>query len=106
MCFRAGPNFGDHAHKAILIVRALNGLRGSGKVWRYHLLDTLRNGLQFKSYFVDQDVWFKQNIKKDGSKYYTFILVYTNDILIVNNNPGTYMNMIKDSYTVKQIVQY
>ena len=98
--FRAGSELGDHVHKPILIVKSLYGLRGSGKVWRYDLSYTLwnelhlNNALQIRTYSSRQ--------KKDGSKYYPYILLYIDEILIIDNNPGKYMNMLKDVYTVKK----
>ena len=38
----------------------------------------------------------------DGSSYYTYILVYTDDILIVSDNPTKYMVQLKANYYVKE----
>ena len=100
--FEAGPEFGDHGGKPILIVRALYGLRGSGKAWRYNLADKLRNELNFRSSLADPDVWRKPNVKANGKKYYSYILVYVDDILIVDEDPTRYMEKLKDLYTVKK----
>ena len=38
----------------------------------------------------------------NGSSYYTYILVYTDDILIVSHNPTKYMAQLKANYYVKE----
>ena len=38
----------------------------------------------------------------DGSSYYIYILVYTNDILIVSHNLTKYMAHLKVNYYVKE----
>ena len=47
--FEAGDEWGEHAGKPVLIVRALYGLKGSGLAWRNFLSDTLQNKLGFSS---------------------------------------------------------
>jgi hypothetical protein len=52
----AGPEFGPELEgRAVLIVRALYGLKSSGAAWRAHLADTLRQ-LGYKSCLADPDV--------------------------------------------------
>ena len=78
---RAGPGeWGDHAGKPILVVRALYGLKGSGQAWRSHLATTLRDTMGFTSCLADPDVWYKASTKPDGTKYYSYLLIYV-DVL-------------------------
>ena len=35
---------------------------------------------------VDPDVWLRSAIKSDGSKYYEYVLLYTDDALAVSEN--------------------
>ena len=37
-----------------------------------------------------------------GNKYYFYILVYVNDILVVDKDPRKFMTMLQDSYTVRK----
>ena len=90
--FRAGPEFEYLAHTPILIVRALYGFRSNGKAQKHNFSDILRNELQFKPSFLDQD----------DSKYYTYIVVYVDGILIVDSNQEKYMDMLKVIYTAKK----
>jgi hypothetical protein len=99
--FVAGPEWGARQGRRVVIVRALYGLKSSGAAWRDHLADTLRNKLKFKPSYADQDVWYRAETKADGTKFYSYILVYTDDILIVHTEPMRYMEMLKDNYRVK-----
>ena len=38
----------------------------------------------------------------DGSSYYTYILVYTDDVLIVSDNPTKYISQLKAKYYVQE----
>ena len=85
-----------------VIVRALYGLKTSVKTWHTHIYNTLQTKMKFQSSLADNDVWLKQEMRSDGSSYYTYILVYTDDILIVSDNPTKYMAQIKAYYYVKK----
>jgi hypothetical protein len=100
--FLAGPEFGPKAGKQVLVVRALYGLPGSGNAWRAQLADTLRNHLGYKSTLADPDVWMKQETKLNGEKYYAYILVYVDDLLIIHEDPYKDMAKIKNHYPVTE----
>ena len=99
--FRAGPEFGARQGRRVRVIRALYGLKGSGRAWRDMLADTLRNKLGFKSSLADPDVWMKPSTKPNGQKYYEYILVYVDDLLIVSHKADEIMEDIKSSYLVK-----
>ena len=99
--FRAGPEWGAHAGKPVLIVRALYGLKSSGQAWRSHLAQTLEQ-IGFKSSLADPDVWFKPSVKSTGEEYYTYLLVYVDDLLCIDKNPRKYMEMIEQSFKIKE----
>ena len=44
----------------------------------------------------------QQDIKPDGTKYYTYILIYVDDILTVSHKYAFYMTQLQDSYYVKK----
>ena len=99
--FIAGSEWGANEGRTVIIVRALYGLKSSALAWRNHLADTLSNVMGFKSSLADPDVWLKPAVAPDGFKYYSYILIYTDDILVLDKNPQKYMDMLKDRYTVK-----
>lgn len=99
--FVAGSEWKANEGRTVLIVKALYGLKSSALAWRNHLADTLGNKLGFKSSLADPDVWLKPETSKEGKEYYSYILVYSDDILIIHKEPSKYMEMLQDSYTVK-----
>ena len=40
----------------------------------------------FSSCLADPDVWFRPAIKSDGTPYYEYILLYTDDVLSIGQN--------------------
>ena len=70
--------------KIIVITRALYGLKSSALMWHNHLADIIDNKLGFKSSLVDPDLWYKPMITSEGMEYYAYILIYVDDILIID----------------------
>ncbi|MCK7490470.1 MAG: hypothetical protein MZW92_00710 [Comamonadaceae bacterium] len=88
----AGTEFGpDKAGRPVLIVRALYGLRSSGKAWRDHMAATLRD-FGYTSCRADPDVWMRAKTKPDGFQYWSYIMVYTDDLLVVDHEPQVIMD--------------
>jgi Reverse transcriptase (RNA-dependent DNA polymerase) len=83
-----GPEFGDQniGRKAI-IVRALYGLKSSGAAWRACLAEVLRDQLGFQPCRANNDVWFRPAQRPDGTRYYEYVLVYTDNILCLSCDP-------------------
>jgi len=99
--FRAGAEFGNQVNRRVIIVRALYGLPGSGNAWRAALAGTLRNHMGYTSTLADPDVWYKAETKCNGEEYYSYILVYVDDVLCIHEHPEKIMNMIQGRYPVK-----
>jgi hypothetical protein len=100
--FQAGDEFGTQAGQSVIIVWALYGLKGSANAWnawRSMLSSTVRYDLGFKACLADPDVWYKPAVKAE--EYYVYILIYTDDLLIVAEDPEKYMDIIKSKYLVK-----
>ena len=98
--FIVGPEWKSDQGRPIKIVRTLYGLRTSRLAFRNHLADILGNVLKFKSSLTDPDVWLRSSTKSDGNKYYLYILVYVDDVLIIDEDPKRYMDLRQSSYTV------
>jgi len=82
----AGPEFGpSNIGKTVIVVRAMYGLKSS---------ETLQS-LDFKPSYADPDVWMKPATKADGYKYYDYILVYVDDILVISDKPHPIMHSIR-----------
>ena len=65
------------------IVRALYGLKSSGADFRNHLRDCMEH-LGFLSCLGDDDVWRRPALKTNGDEYWEYILLYTDDCLVIS----------------------
>ena len=50
---------------------------------------------------ADPDVWMRARTKPDGFQYWSYILVYTDDILIIDHEPKCAMDYLASRYTLK-----
>jgi hypothetical protein len=83
-----GPEFGDDAGKRALILRALYGLKSAVAAFRNHLASCM-DDLWWKPCLSDRDLYMKEETRPDdGVKYWTYILIYVDDILCVHHDPG------------------
>ena len=99
--FYAGDEWGSDKDRVVVVVRALYGLKSSALQFRNHLANTLGNRLGFKSSLADPDLWMKAATDANGFKHYSYILVYVDDLLIIDKQPMRYMKMIQQDFTVK-----
>jgi hypothetical protein len=98
----AGEEFGaDKKGRPVIIVRALYGLKSSGARWRDHMANTLRDG-GYQSCKADPDVWMKPGTKKDGTTYWSYVLCYVDDILVIDEDPTATMKYLQSRYTLKE----
>ena len=82
-----GPEFGQDAGKKAIIVRALYGLKSAGAAFRAHLASFMR-AMGYKSCKADPDLWLKEETRPtDNLRYYSYILCYVDDILVINHDP-------------------
>lgn len=80
-----GPEFGlENVGKPALIVRALYGGKTAGRDFRNHLRSCMRH-LEFKPCPADPDVWMRPATKDDGSEYWEYVLLYTDDCLVMSH---------------------
>ena len=98
-----GHEFGEeNVGKRALIHRALYGGKSAGRDFRNHLRSCMAF-LNFKSCPADPDVWMRPAIKSDGSTYYEYVLLYTDDALVISENPETILrNEIGRYFELKQ----
>ncbi|CAJ1969014.1 unnamed protein product [Cylindrotheca closterium] len=69
-----GKEFGEYAEKKAILVKAVYGLKSLGFAWRSLCADVLKEQLEFQPCRGDMDVWRRPCQRKDGSKYYEYIL--------------------------------
>jgi hypothetical protein len=96
----AGPEFGELQGRTMIIVRALYGLKSSGAAWHEHFANTLYD-MNFKPSYADPDVWIRAAVKPNGFKYYEYIFVYVDDLLILSHQPTAIVSVLKSIYRLK-----
>ena len=87
--------------KVLRLVRALYGLKSSGASWRKMFKDFIELKLGFKSSRVDPDMYYRRNMRQDGSAYYELLLVYVDDVLAISHNPEAIMKAIGKTFEIK-----
>jgi len=96
-----GPEFGDDAGKKAIVVRALYGLKSAGAAFRNHLADCMIH-LGWELCKADQDLWMKPEIRpEDGFKYYAYVLIYVDDILVVHHQAENALKEIDHFFKMK-----
>jgi hypothetical protein len=71
--------------RVVVIMRALYGHQSSSRAWRDHMAVTLSD-YGYTSCKADPDVWMRAKTKPDGFQYWSYILVYMDDILIIDHD--------------------
>lgn len=99
--FYSGDEWKSDKDRIVVVVRALYGLKSSALQFRNFLADTLGNTLGFKPSLADPDIWFKPATSDKGFKYYSYILVYVDDLLIIDKKPDSFMSQIQNNFKVK-----
>ena len=81
-----GPEFGiKNIGKVALIHHALYGGKAAGHDFWNHLRSCM-HFLNFKPCPADPDVWMHPAIKNDGMTCYEYVLLYTDDALVISEN--------------------
>ena len=102
----AGPEFGPNQGRPVIIVRALYGLKSSGKMWRQDLAATLQQ-CGYTRCRADGDLWMRKARKPAAEgdtyqyEYWEYVLVYVDDILVVSHDPRKTMTLLESRYTLK-----
>ena len=87
-----GPSFEG---QTAVIYKTLYYLKSSGAVWRHYFAQFIRTHLHYKATTADPDVYMKKLYKTDGSKSYSYLLVYVDDILVISEEPQTIISEIQ-----------
>ena len=96
-----GPEFGQDAGKRAIIVRALYGLKSAGAAFRAHLASFMRT-MGYKSCKADPDLWLKEETRPiDSVRYYSYILCYVDDILVVHHESMSVLGKINEYLPLK-----
>jgi hypothetical protein len=97
-----GPEFGDDAGKRALILRTLYGLKSTGAAFRNHLAEFMKH-LRWHPCRAGGDLWMKsETCPGDSVLYWAYILIYVDDILCVNHDPGSPLSKLDEYFKMKE----
>ena len=94
-----GPEFKG---TTAVIVCALYGLKSASAAWRDHCASVIRDDLKFKACLADNDMYFKPKVKQDGTLYYSYLIIYVDDIICIDIDPIQEMNAIGRIFQIKE----
>eukprot|EP00957_Ditylum_brightwellii_P060277 4577832-Ditylum_brightwellii.AAC.1 len=84
-----------------VVVRALYGLKSAGAAFRAHLGDCMK-GLGYRPCLADPDLWMKPMVRPcDGVEYYSYILCYVDDILVIHHDSHSVLRLIDKYFPLK-----
>ncbi len=99
---KLGPEFGANEGKYAIIVRALYGLASASASFSRHIADCMRH-LGYSPCRADPDLWWKANIRpEDGFKYYSYILLYVDDVLAIGHDAKDMIERLDKYFTMKE----
>lgn len=76
-------------------------MKSSGAAWRDLFASVLHKKLGFQNCMADHDLWFHPDVSTSNEKYYSYICIYVDDVMITSHNPKRYMDQIKNRFLVK-----
>ena len=98
--FVAGIEMGQMKGMAMVIMRALYGLKTRTKAWSEFFGKSLKE-MEYTSCVADPNVWMKPQTNKEDYKYWSYMLVYVDHCLAVHHDPGPVMEELKSHYKLK-----
>ena len=101
---KCGPElFGpSNAGRYAVVVRALYGLKSAAAAWRHHLAQSIRTELGYEESRADPDVHMKPKVKPSGEQYYSYLIIYVDDILCIDIDPKKTMDKLSAIYRMKE----
>ncbi len=93
----AGPEFGELQGHILIFMKALYGLKSSGKMWYERLHDILVDMGFFPSK-ADPCVWMR---KSKDKTHYEYIAVYVDDLAIASKDCESIVETLKSKYGLK-----
>ena len=81
-----GPEFGlENVGRVALIHWALYGGKSAGRDFQNNLRGCMWH-IRFKSCPANPDMWMQPAKHSDGCEYYEYVLLYTNDTIVISKN--------------------
>jgi hypothetical protein len=84
-----------------LLCRALYGLKGSGAAYRTHVANCMYH-LGYEPCQADPDLWMMPRTRDDGFEYYSYVLIYVDDMLSISHDAMNDMKKIDYYFKMKK----
>ena len=97
---KCGPEFGEYEGRWAIIVRALYGLGSSAHSWRKAISSVIES-LGYRMCRADNDVWMRPGVNAAGEEVWEYVLVYSDDLLVIGLDPKTTVDQIDQVYKLK-----
>ena len=97
-----GPEFGEHEGKIAVIIRALYGSKSAAASWRSTISSVIEKELGFTMCRADNDVWMRRGKNRHGMDVYEYILVYSDDLLVIGKTPKEILEQIATHFKLKE----
>jgi len=95
LCIMAGEEFGELCDHRLIVVKALYGLRSSGKRWAERLADCLRE-MGFQPCKAEPCIWMRRI-----DDHWEYLGSYVDDLAIVSKNPKAITDILESKYKFK-----
>ena len=83
-------------------MQALYGGKSAGADYWRHVHKSMEE-MGFQSCKADPDVWLRASSKSDGTDYYQYMLLYTDDILAIKEEPKHFVREeLGKQFTIKE----
>ena len=93
----AGPEFGEHAGKRMIIEKGLYGLKTSAARFHEHLSAKLRS-MGFYPSRADADLWMRE-----CGDHYEYVATYVDDLLVFSRKPLEIIQEVQKDYILKGV---
>ena len=99
-----GSEFGMEQGKVFILVRALYGFKLASVVAFLQFVAKKLDEIGFKSCVEDPDSWLSPATKPDGTQYYSYGMMYMNDILSISTNATKILKSLEvDTINLKMV---
>mmetsp|Transcript_1854 Transcript_1854/g.3801 ORF Transcript_1854/g.3801 Transcript_1854/m.3801 type:complete len:166 (-) Transcript_1854:1392-1889(-) len=96
-----GPEFGaKNTGKYAIVKRSIYGTKSAGVDFCNHLCDCMHH-LGFESCLADPDLWMHPAIRKDGTAYYEYLLLYVDDVLAISEHSTEMLRQLGKYFQLK-----
>ena len=83
------------------MVRAIYGCKSAASSWRAAISKVIED-LGFKMCRADNDVFYRPGKNAEGMDVYEYVLLYSDDLLVVARDPEEICNQIGAVYKLKE----